>query len=345
MGVQVDDKTRNSVLEARITSNTGWSENTTAELLTALTKLSLQMKPVSAESLVHFEAKTTLKIYRNWGICLLLVIVVVSIVSFYSSALSKSILGNIKEGNELTVKLRTQFESFNNQPGDGAATSQNPRESPSTIPPGVGPEEAFSELQSYAHLTRAIQARSSELNSLLFKRVRDPFQQLDPVTYRAIFELPAPLVQAPVSREKVNSVISNRIQLYQDVRTFGQDVIVDVSNINDALAAVILPMLYALLGACAYLLRYFSQHMKDRTFIPSHSDSARFLIAAISGTVVGLFNFTLTEGASASPLAIAFIAGYAVEVFFTFLEGFINAFTKSKDMPATPSVPAEAEKN
>lgn len=337
-GVEVDARTRNSILEARITANTGWSEKTTAELLTALSTLSAQMKPVTAESLLHFEAKTTLKMYRTWATCLVLVIAVVSFASFFSSALSKSILGNIKEGNELTVKLRTQVEFSTNPSGEATATSQNRGESLSALPPGVGPDEAFEELQSYAHLTRAIYARSEELNWLLFKRVRDPFQHPDPVTYKAIFELPAPLFESPANREKVNTVISNRIRVYQDVRTFGQDVIVDVSNINDALAGVILPMLYALLGTCAYLLRSFSQHMQDRTFIPSHSDSARFLIAAIAGTVVGLFNFTLAEGASASPLAIAFIAGYAVDVFFTFLEGFISAFSTSKDVPATPSV-------
>jgi hypothetical protein len=47
---------------------------------------------------------------------------------------------------------------------------------------------------------------------------------------------------------------------------------------------------------------------------------------------VGLFNnnFTISQTPSISPLAIAFLVGYAVDVFFSFLEGLTAAFTKSK---------------
>jgi len=78
--------------------------------------------------------------------------------------------------------------------------------------------------------------------------------------------------------------------------------------------------------------------MSSRTFVPSHSDSARFLIAAIGGAVVGLFNnFTINQGASIPPLAIAFLVGYAVDVFFSFLEGLIQAFTRSKGNSTVPA--------
>jgi hypothetical protein len=86
--------------------------------------------------------------------------------------------------------------------------------------------------------------------------------------------------------------------------------------------------LYALFGTCAYLLRSLEQEITTRSFIPSPAKYARFLIAAIGGQVVGLFNFIITQGASISPLAIAFLVGYAVDVFFTFLEGLLQSFTK-----------------
>jgi hypothetical protein len=48
--------------------------------------------------------------------------------------------------------------------------------------------------------------------------------------------------------------------------------------------------------------------------MPSIANSARFLIAGIGGAVVGLSNnFTITQGASIPPLAIAFLVGYAVD--------------------------------
>jgi hypothetical protein len=150
--------------------------------------------------------------------------------------------------------------------------------------------------------------------------------------YKNTFELKVPL-PLPIS-----GVVSERVSVYQDARYFGQEVTDDVSVFYGAIGTCILPVLYALLGTCAFLLRSFSQEMSSRTFVPSHSDSARFLIAAIAGGVVGLFNnFTITQGASIPPLALAFVVGYAVDVFFSFLEGLIQAFTKSKNGPNTPT--------
>jgi hypothetical protein len=123
--------------------------------------------------------------------------------------------------------------------------------------------------------------------------------------------------------------------VYQDVRYFGQSLLDDMGFYYGAITICLLPALYALLGTCAYLLRTFELQMATRTFVPSVGDSARFLIAAIGGSVVGLFNnFTIGQGASIPPLALAFLVGYAVDVFFAFLEGLLNAFTKKNSPPA-----------
>ena len=131
-------------------------------------------------------------------------------------------------------------------------------------------------------------------------------------------------------------ILDDLTSTYQDDRLFAQDTLDLVSVYYGAIATCILPVLYALLGTCAYLLRTFEQQMAIRTFMPTVANSARFLIAAIGGAVVGLFNnFNITQGATIPPLAIAFLVGYAVDVFFTFLESLIGAFTKNKS--ATPS--------
>jgi hypothetical protein len=83
--------------------------------------------------------------------------------------------------------------------------------------------------------------------------------------------------------------------------------------------------------------------MTTQTFIPSVANSARFLIAAIGGAVVGLFNnFTISQGASIPPLALAFLVGYAVDVFFAFLEGLLQSFTRNATTAsaAKPGTPA-----
>ena len=167
------------------------------------------------------------------------------------------------------------------------------------------------------------------MDRFILLRVWDPFTDtLKKNGYKQTFQLPTPMPA------QLGPVVSDRVSVYQDSRYFGQEVIDDVSVFYGAIATCILPVLYALLGTCAYLLRSFQQEMRSRTFIPSHSDSARFLIAAIVGGVVGLFNnFTVTQGASIPPLAIAFLVGYSVDVFFSFIETLIDAFTKGKNRP------------
>ena len=127
------------------------------------------------------------------------------------------------------------------------------------------------------------------------------------------------------------------------MRYFAQSALDDVSFFYGAATSCVLPVLYGLLGTCAYLLRTFEQHIANRTFTPSVADSARFLIAGIGGAVVGLFNnFTITEGASIPPLAIAFLVGYAVDVFFSFLESLLRVFAAKtgRNAPAATPTPS-----
>jgi hypothetical protein len=100
-------------------------------------------------------------------------------------------------------------------------------------------------------------------------------------------------------------------------------------------------MLYAILGSLAYLLRMFEQQLKQRTFTVADGHAARFAMAAIGGFVVGLFNLNVAsemlggagQAASISPLAIAFMVGYAADVFFSFLEGLIQTFGRRRETP------------
>ena len=101
----------------------------------------------------------------------------------------------------------------------------------------------------------------------------------------------------------------------------------------------VFPVLYALLGAGAYLLRMFEDQIKSRTLVSGDRHVARFLIAGIGGLVVGLFN-NVAQGITFSPFAIAFLAGYAVDVFFTFLEGLLQMFRRAADKSGTPGAVA-----
>lgn len=122
----------------------------------------------------------------------------------------------------------------------------------------------------------------------------------------------------------------------------------DFAKINDralltagfvltAMRVYLLPLLYGLVGACAYILRNLSTEIENRTFSAGSETEyrLRFYLGAIAGMAVGWF---LTSGNSTgitpstpgllqsiSPFALAFLAGYNVEVLFSAMDRFISA--------------------
>jgi hypothetical protein len=364
-GRSVDDTTRGSILRAKAAANAGWDDKVAADLLAALTKLADELKPVTAESL---EAscgkltKPTITTLRKWAGFLAIPIVVFSLLGFVTSSISSAIRTDITTANDLLVKLRSELGT------DGAPTAGAPGK---PFPPGLSEGDVITQLQQYASTVRAIDARSRQLNWFVFNAERDPFAEyrwdskdskkqreekqqkikageknqsiLDAMPdnkekLKDMFQLPVGLPNMPKALDTLTTT-------YQDVRSFGQDVLDLVSVSYGAITTCLLPILYALLGTCAYLLRSFEEQLRALTFTPSsRANWARFLIAGIGGAVVGLFsNFSITEGASISPLAIAFLVGYAVDVFFSFLEGLIQSFTKPKTNLATkPAAAASA---
>jgi hypothetical protein len=336
-GIDIDDNVRDDILQARAANSAGWNAEKAANLLRALAKLAAQLKPVTAESLKACTDGTRATFRKYWvvAICLAIVIGPFSLASFVASAISSAIRTDIVTANDLAAKLRAQLGPPPSVTQTAASTAGNSGISGSALAAGVTGSDAavIAELQQFATTIRAIDARARQLNVLVLGIERDPFANIrkDPTAIHNTFELPRGLPNFAVAAADLTTV-------YQDVRYFAQSLIDDVSFFYGAISACLLPVLYALLGTCAYLLRTFEQQMTTRTFTPSIADSARFLVAAIGGALVGLFNnFTITQGASIPPLAIAFLVGYAVDVFFVFLEGVLQAFTKGSATSQTPT--------
>jgi hypothetical protein len=341
-GIGIDDDVRQDILQARAGSSAGWNPETAANLLSALSKLAALLKPVTAESLKACCEGTHATFRKYWviAICLAIVIVPFSMASFVASAISSAIRTDITTANDLSAKLRAELGPPPKVTQTAASTSGNSGISGSSASATVTGADAgvIAELQQFATSIRAIDARARQLNVLVLGIERDPFANIrkDPTAIHNTFELPRGLPNFAMAAADLTTV-------YQNVRYFAQSLIDDVSFFYGAISACLLPVLYALLGTCAYLLRTFEQQMTTRTFTPSIADSARFLVAAIGGAVVGLFNnFTITQGASIPPLAIAFLVGYAVDVFFIFLEGVLQAFTKGSANSQTPTYSGKA---
>jgi hypothetical protein len=326
-GIEVDAGTRDSILRARATGSAEWDEKTVADLLEALTVLAAKLKPVSAESLRAFDAKPTFRTEVTVSVCLAVVIVLFSVVSFVTTAISTAIKADIVTANDLAAKLRAQLGPPLTQTKATGVSSVSPAQDPSQPPPGVNAIDVITELQQYASTIRAIYTRGQQLNAFVLRREWVPFANTNTNT-RASADLYNEKFQLPAGLTNYWEAAEGRTVVYQRVRTFAQNVLDDVSFSYGAFAACVLPVLYALFGTCAYLLRLFEKQMNTRTFVQSPAYAARFFVAVIGGTVVGLFNYTITQGVSISPLAIAFLVGYAVDVFFAFLEGLLEAFTK-----------------
>jgi hypothetical protein len=378
VGTDVDASTRAAVLRARTACTEGWSEEIAASLLAALTKLTAQLKPVtpeSAKSYFKYRSKghPSLHFYFWATISLAAVIVPVSVATFITSAISTNITNDITRANALAVKLGAEklsgttsesvTEKLNGStPAPAAGLATTPKSThpwpwpcgtpitPVSITPeapekahvpqeNVNSADLIADLQEYASLVRLINYRARRLNWFVF--CAEPLPHADSFGLnwqqrKQYFELTVGIPDPAQDRDRITDT-------YQNIRYFAQTLLADVSVFYGAFTACILPALYAMLGTCAFLLRSFEDPMMGQTVTTSRANSARFLIAAIGGAVVGLFNnFTLTQGASISPLAVAFLVGYAVDVFFAFLEGLLKPFSKgtADDSSATKSQPA-----
>lgn len=313
MGIEIDDEVRRSVFAGRLAATSGWTQEIAGSLLVALTTLSAKLKPVSGESLrkcvIGKEAAETIRTYRRWAIGLGAIIVPVSVLAYVASATCEAIRKDIDLANGLAVTLvrdiRPAPATASTEGSDNAATGNLQ----------LHDQNEVKDLQLFASTIRDIHARAKRLSFLGPTPAHD--QKL------ARFELPVPLVD-------FSGATKDAIKTYQNVRYFAQSTQEAVSTSFGAVASCVLPALYGLLGACAFLIRMFEGQIKARTFTGMDRPTAHFLIAGIGGLVVGLFgDFGAGHGSVLPPLALAFLVGYGVDVFFYFLDGLLQTFARA----------------
>jgi hypothetical protein len=253
--------------------------------------------------------------YRKVAMRLAAFIVPMSIFAFLTTTLSQSTLKDIDAANALAVKLSDELAAQVQQ-----APKPGHRSDPDKLPFNVKEPDVIRDLQTFAGTTRAIELRARMMNWFVLGAIEDPVTDKGKA---GAYELPPTL-------PNLSEALTDGITTYQQVRYFAQSVQERISTFYGAIAVAVLPVLYALLGACASLLRMYEEQVRSRTYTGSDTHVARFVIAAIGGGVVGLFkDFTPGDGASISPFAIAFLVGYAADVFFSFLDTFVQTFKGS----------------
>ena len=109
----------------------------------------------------------------------------------------------------------------------------------------------------------------------------------------------------------------------------------------EALSKYVLPLLFGFLGATAYVLRRLEQELKSFTFSSKSPTgySLRLALGPLAGIAVGLLvvaGSDMTSGevveilsiSTLGPLALAFVAGYGVELIFAFMDRFIGSYIR-----------------
>jgi hypothetical protein len=93
----------------------------------------------------------------------------------------------------------------------------------------------------------------------------------------------------------------------------------------------LLPLMYGLLGSLAYILRTLTREIHDVTYTQDSNVGyrLRWPLGMLAGVTIGwFFDPDALEGAaSITPLGLAFLAGYSVELLFTGLDRIVGAFT------------------
>jgi hypothetical protein len=373
-GVELDAALTAHVLAGRLAeAGAHWTLRTAENLMAAFTSLSARLRPITAETLRlcanERKADRITRPSKLVAVALALLILPFSVATFATSAISVALKQDLKTANALAVTLSNELPP---PPEGGEATKETAIPDPpgsrkgagSAVAHGASQKEVIEHLQEIAAITRSVYTRGKQLNWFVGLAVKVPAvieahpngsamkghidgaatdrnggAASDPSGSTIELELSPGLPD-------LTSELTTRILAYQQIRQFAQTADGLVSTFYGAFATCVLPVLYALLGASAYLLRMFEEQLRTRTLTDSDGHIARFVIAGIAGAVIGLFNnLNFGQPASVSPLAIAFLVGYAVDVFFAFLEGLIQSFSRQRSgaQSSSTSLPTPAE--
>ncbi len=308
--------------------------------LSAYAKLSAKLAPVSAET-VRASNDRIGSVVRSWGawaIVLTSVVVILSLMLFVVNSIDKDIADGIDKANVMAAKVAIEVGA----PDIGNTADWTCGEATQTARPAVPFTPTFTdhdlivELQQFAASMRDILRSAVKVNFFVNYTEHNPSSpkdKLHPET--AQIGDPDEALQLPRSlTANFRAAALCKIAAYQLVRSFAQNARTDAVVFYGSLTAYVLPVLFSLLGAVAFSLRDYSTRVRARTYHPSYTNSARIIVAVIAGAIIGLFS-NITQEWNLPPLAVAFLVGYGVEIFFTFLDSMLVAFGAKKESAGT----------
>ena len=344
-GINIEPEVSEAISRARAANERhNWNADIEAKFWPAKSKLSLSVKPVTVDTLAAGKfgaaASATRRYFRS-TVILAAIIVPISIVMFINTAVSNDVGNLLKENDTAAIAVHEQLVNYQSALEQATRTTRDradQKENPVNLP---GMSDALlspnlvEKLAQFARVSRQLFAESRVLNFFILNAAPEPLWASIGIvknsdgTYfdaaRANLELDVRAGDRAGTYPSITNEGFVKLAAYQDIRSFARQTQQMNLVIYGAVTAYVLPVAYSLLGACAFALRNMAAQTGTKTYQPSYSNRARLIIALIAGTVVGLFN-NFTQGVSVSSLAIAFLVGYAVEVFFSFLDAFVHTF-------------------
>jgi len=287
----------------------------TSEAATGLVNLfgalSLQAKPATAASLRTPAGGSCAKRsrrYRNHVLVLTALIVPFSLATFISFGLTNLMKKDLDRANSLSLSLQGELPNLADPAGGRAP-----------LPPGVTQGQVNEQVQQLETTLRVVYNRAVFVRDLTLFVVPDPFA-VDAKIRKQRFQ------SATATGDSSTDATAAKIGLLREVAPFIEELIDTAAVMYGAINACVLPLLYAWLGACAFLLRSACNERDDGVAIGWHPAHARLVMAGIGGMVIGFFNnLVIDSGASVSPFALAFLVGYATDMFYDVLEHAITS--------------------
>jgi hypothetical protein len=305
-------------------------------------KLSKELGEVTAQTIRSCSLPATRRRLNRdqcLAITLAILVAIVSVITFVGDSRSKLITENIALENTLASKLRAALTPNTDTQVPDPKYADDPcahlADPPLATEPVVENVADIEQLQQFAAVMRELRSRSIKLNELVWSipvlrsyecdpfMGKSPHQEICPDIPRQPAELDHALQLNPGLINYTAEVLC-KIRSYQAIRDFANNVNANYIAFVGGFTSFALPILYALLGAYAFRLRLFGDTIRKQTYHPSYADSARTITAVIAGAICGLFN--PAQGMSLSPLAVAFLVGYGVEIFFRVLDNLTSAF-------------------
>lgn len=321
---------------ARKTSSTNNVDYNYADVLSSYSRIAKQLLPVTAITLCEcsVDSRRILQRYAYLGTVYVFLILLASFFTFVSSTISDSIKTEIDLANSKIITLRAHL----GYPAQEATASLQASNATS---PTYNEQDKLMDLQQLAVSSRSIYDRATQLHHLIFfSGMLDLFAGIrsnkspDEIEseMRKLFDFD-PALQNPYSID-----FPRILKTYQTVRAYAESLREFVTFWYGGMVASILPVFYALLGASAWSLRQTQIKIRAKTFDNGDAKSAQYLVAAIAGTVIGLFSgLFVSSGVSLSPLAWAFLAGYSSDVLFQVLDGVLRNRVRNEPNPQTVS--------